>query len=382
MRLYRGFPTPSDRMGALWALSGVEDAFIIEFGPAGTTHFAIEGFMQFDCDMHGHTYTTHMDESDITFGEETRLVNAVKEIDAKYKPKYIFLSGSSISAIIGIDLTSVIFGLQEEVQAKLIALPDCDFTSSHRKGIANITKLLVKEVVQPAKETKPLTYNLMGLNVCDYNWRSDHQEIKRMLAERLNLNLITSFTMDTTIEAVETSAQAAVNVVLHPSVEPAAKLMKKKYGVPYVMGRPYGLEQTEQLLEDLAQALDTLLLDGDATDNQLAQYAESAISRRLKQGGVRRIWLKDFMGSVPGLAGYLTDLGFDVVESDHAPDTYDMLLGDQVTAEQLERSGADVQSIQVSYPSHGQMNRFIHTPYMGIRGVAYLSQALYNAMKK
>lgn len=46
MNLYRYFPVPSDRMGTLWTLGSIKDAYIVEFGPAGTTHFYIEGFMQ------------------------------------------------------------------------------------------------------------------------------------------------------------------------------------------------------------------------------------------------------------------------------------------------------------------------------------------------
>ena len=43
MQVCKYFPVASDRMGMIWTISSIEGACIIEFGPAGTTHFAIEG---------------------------------------------------------------------------------------------------------------------------------------------------------------------------------------------------------------------------------------------------------------------------------------------------------------------------------------------------
>ena len=44
MGLCRYLPTPSDRMGILWSLLAIEDSVIVEYGPAGTTHFSMSLF--------------------------------------------------------------------------------------------------------------------------------------------------------------------------------------------------------------------------------------------------------------------------------------------------------------------------------------------------
>ena len=41
MSLCRYLPVPSDRMGIIWSLLSVKDSIILEYGPAGTTHFSI-----------------------------------------------------------------------------------------------------------------------------------------------------------------------------------------------------------------------------------------------------------------------------------------------------------------------------------------------------
>ena len=45
MSLVRYLPTPSDRMGILWSLLSVEGSVILEYGPAGTTHYSMSLFL-------------------------------------------------------------------------------------------------------------------------------------------------------------------------------------------------------------------------------------------------------------------------------------------------------------------------------------------------
>ena len=41
MSLCRYLPTPSDRMAVMWTLLTVKDAVVLEYGPAGTTHYCV-----------------------------------------------------------------------------------------------------------------------------------------------------------------------------------------------------------------------------------------------------------------------------------------------------------------------------------------------------
>ena len=43
MQLCKYYPVANDRMGTIWTLASIKGACVIEFGPAGTTHYAIEG---------------------------------------------------------------------------------------------------------------------------------------------------------------------------------------------------------------------------------------------------------------------------------------------------------------------------------------------------
>ena len=64
MSLCRYFPTPSDRMGILWSLLCIEDSVVLEYGPAGTTHYSISLFGGLGVDQQNRLFTTHMSEDD------------------------------------------------------------------------------------------------------------------------------------------------------------------------------------------------------------------------------------------------------------------------------------------------------------------------------
>ena len=77
MSLTRLFPTPSDRMSIMWTLMPVEDAVVLEYGPAGTTHFGNGLYMSLGIRSENHIYTTHISEDDVIM-----LDNAIDIMDS------------------------------------------------------------------------------------------------------------------------------------------------------------------------------------------------------------------------------------------------------------------------------------------------------------
>ena len=121
MSLTRFLPTPSDRMGILWSLLALENCVILEYGPAGTTHFSIGLFHELGENQQNRLFTTHMSEDDVVMGDVTRLEKAILEIDQNFAPKVIFVVASSVAAVIGTDIKGVCSYMQERVRARLIA---------------------------------------------------------------------------------------------------------------------------------------------------------------------------------------------------------------------------------------------------------------------
>ena len=104
MSLTRYFPSPSDRMAIIWSLLPIQDGIVLEYGPAGTTHFGGGLYGSLGFRMRGRLYTTHISEDDVVMGDVSRLEKAILEIDAMYAPKVIFVVASAVIAVIGTDV--------------------------------------------------------------------------------------------------------------------------------------------------------------------------------------------------------------------------------------------------------------------------------------
>ena len=76
MSLTRFLPVPSDRMGILWSLLAIDGCVVLEYGPAGTTHFSVGLFGELGVDRQNRLFTTHMSEDDVVMGDVSRLEKA------------------------------------------------------------------------------------------------------------------------------------------------------------------------------------------------------------------------------------------------------------------------------------------------------------------
>jgi len=248
MEVTKFFPIANDRMGELWTLASIKDACVIEFGPAGTTHFAIDGLGALNAPQEGaKIYSTHMDQDDVTFGKYDRLENALLELDVNLKPKYIFVMASSVSSIIGADIESVCTELESKVNAKLIPMTSGGLKDHYHVGVENMLETIVKNVVQE-KAQNLNKYNILGMTIDRYNFVSDTEEIKRMMTGLYAKEINTIFTCDTSMEAIERAAEVGLNIVVRREALKAAIYMKEKFGIPYVYTNFYGLENIEKFV--------------------------------------------------------------------------------------------------------------------------------------
>ena len=116
MGLHRFRPPPSGRMGVFWTLSGIKDAAVIEFGCMG--HNLYGGSALKRAGIHegsgADLYTTHIDETDISLGDTSRLYDTIGHVVREVRPKAIFLQPSAVPEVIGTDLLALVNIMQRD----------------------------------------------------------------------------------------------------------------------------------------------------------------------------------------------------------------------------------------------------------------------------
>ena len=401
MQLCKYYPVANDRMGIIWTLSSIEDACVIEFGPAGTTHYAVEGIGSLNGDDRAKIYSTHMDQSDVTFGKYDRLEKAIVEIDVNIKPKYMFVMASSISSIIGADIESVCDTLKESVNAKLIPITTGGLKDDYNVGVEYMLNTLVKEITKDTDERDLNKYNIIGANVDKYNFLSDVEELKRTMKELFNKEANTIFTCDTSIEDIENAAKASLNIVVRKEGLKAAKYMKEKYNIPYVYNSLYGLNNMTNFIKEI-EKVSGYELNQEQYKKEVDVVRSNIISLKRRfyfyEGNKKCAVFGDYDTAV-GLRDLLGELGLDIDRSEVLYREYTDeslvtggtefdrmnylkntelfgLFGDGTALDMKHNSKLD---LQVSNPNLDSINIYSFTPFIGFRGTLYIIERIMNA---
>ena len=400
MQLCKYYPVANDRMGIIWTLSSIEDACVIEFGPAGTTHYAVEGIGSLNGDDRAKIYSTHMDQSDVTFGKYDRLEKAIVEIDVNIKPKYMFVMASSISSIIGADIESVCETLKESVNAKLIPITTGGLKDDYNVGVEYMLNTLVKEITKDTNVRDLNKYNIIGANVDKYNFLSDVEELKRTMKELFNKEANTIFTCDTSIEDIENAAKASLNIVVRKEGLKAAEYMKEKYNIPYIYNSLYGLINMTNFIKEV-ENIDGYDLNNENYKKEVDVVRSNIINLKRRfyfyEGNKKCAVFGDY-DTVVGLKDLLEELGLEIDRREvlyrdyndealiSAGSEFDRmkylknnqllgLFGDGPCLDMIHDSKLD---LQVSNPNLDRVNIYPFTPFIGFRGTLNIIEKIMN----
>lgn len=254
MGLHRFKPLPSGRMGILWTLATIRGAALVEFGCMG--HMLYSGVtlkhagVNNDCKL----YSTHIDEADISLGGTSRLNHTIDHIIRKDHPRVIFLLPSSIPEVIGTDLFALCQELQPEYpDIRLLPFGYGGFDVFQHRGIQEALLLLAKTLPMEIEKTPQPTFNIIGSCADLFRFQADAGEILRIMEGAFGMKPVCIMTSDTTVEEIERMGSAHINLVIRREGEPAAKHLQKKFGTPYLLARPYGIEGTIGWIEAVAE---------------------------------------------------------------------------------------------------------------------------------
>lgn len=315
MSLVRFLPTPSDRMGIIWSLLAVQGAIVLEYGPAGTTHYSMGLYGGLGLRFQNRFFTTHMSEDDVVMGDVTRLEEALVELDKNYAPKVIFVVASSVTAVIGTDIKGVCRYMQNEVKAKLVAFEQGGFRGDYSVGLAEAYKLLVRNLPQKGVALEKGVYNIIGASAWRYRMASDIWEVKSLLSEALGLSCNACLCCDTSVEELQAMGKAQVNIVLGNEGLAAAQYLEEKFGTPYVYAAPYGYSGTVRFLESVGEAIGEMPQPLVLMRLRIKEKGMSMLSMFAMMGGgkTKQAVVKGDYDLVQGVSAFLEQAGIKVV---------------------------------------------------------------------
>ncbi|MBU4394284.1 MAG: nitrogenase molybdenum-iron protein alpha chain [Proteobacteria bacterium] len=235
------------------------DIVNIVHGPIGCSFYAwLTRRNQTDAGTDGANYmnycfSTDMQDSDIIFGGEKKLAQAIQEAYDLFHPRSIAVFATCPVGLIGDDIHTVTKKMKEK-------FGDCNvyaFSCEGYKGVSQsaghhiANNQVFRHIVGENDEEKPGKYkiNLLG----EYNIGGDGFEIDRIF-KKCGITNIATFSGNSTYDQFASAHKADLNAVMcHRSINYVADMLETKYGIPWIKVNFIGADATAKSLRKIAQ---------------------------------------------------------------------------------------------------------------------------------
>lgn len=419
--------------GAIKAVYSVKDALLYVHGSVGCTFYQRCLFS-----MHDNFYikmlSSGLEQKHVIFGGEQVLEEGLEKAIQVFQPELIVVQNTCIPILIGDDAEGVVKRLKEKRGIKILSSNNPNYRGNQVSGFQNVLKDYVTQLMERQGPPRERSVNLLGVMPGEYNWRADLREAKRLLRGiGLSVNA-TLIGYDTTVREIVQAPQAEANVFLYPEVGlPTAELMKERFGTPYLETAfpPLGISSTREWLLRIAAHFG---LTGQAEallEEEMTQMGE-ALSE-LDTGQFfplqflfgKNYALKANPFQIPAMVRFLyedlslcpTTIAFKEVdeqslarlekvlqENDLSPEVQTsgdhlqffeaitrnhhypfgdpwIVIGSTLDALELAWAGQRLPVIRFTFPVIDEALIIDH-PFVGLRGVVFLIQQLYNELIK
>ncbi len=200
-----------------------------------------------------YCFSTDMQDSDIIFGGEKKLAQAIQEVYDLFHPKSIAVFATCPVGLIGDDIHTVTRNMREKVG-------DCNIFAFSCEGYKGVSQSaghhianngLFTHVVGENNDERTEEYkiNLLG----EYNIGGDGFEIDRIL-RKCGITTLSTFSGNSSYDQFASAHKADLSCVMcHRSINYVADMLELKYGIPWIKVNFISAHSTAKSLRKIAE---------------------------------------------------------------------------------------------------------------------------------
>ncbi len=236
-----------------------------------------------------YCFSTDMQDSNIVFGGEEKLKQAIREAYELFQPKGIAIFSTCPVGLIGDDVHRVARHMKEE-------FPDCNifgFSCEGYRGVSQsaghhianngLYKNLIGRNDNPTRKYK-YAVNILG----EYNIGGDAFVLEELF-DKIGVDIIATMSGNSTLEQFESAHTADFSLVMcHRSINYVAEMLETSFGIPWAKANFIGAEATAKTLRKVGQYFgDQELIDRIEVviEEEMAPVKIAAEKARLKTEG-------------------------------------------------------------------------------------------------
>ncbi len=237
--------------GSRVVLYPIADALHLVHGPIGCAAYTwdIRGALSSGAQLHRMSFSTDLRETEVIFGGEKKLYQALIELIDAYKPQAAFVYSTCIVGIIGDDVAAVCRRVTREKGIPVLPVHSEGFKGTKKDGYKAACDALFHLLgTGDTRDIAPVSINILGeFNIAGEAW------MIRDYYQRMGVQVVSVLTGDGRVADVCRAHGAALNVVqCSGAMTFLAEMMKAKYGIPYIRASYFGIEDTAKALYDVA----------------------------------------------------------------------------------------------------------------------------------
>ena len=199
-----------------------------------------------------YCFSTDMQDDNIVFGGEKKLREAIQEAYDIFHPKMIGIFSTCPVGLIGDDVHAVAREMKEKLGINIFG-----FSCEGYKGVSQsaghhiANNQIFKHVVglDDTEREGKFKINLLG----EYNIGGDAFLVDDLF-KRCGLTLISTYSGNSSVDHFANSHTADLNLIMcHRSINYVAKMMEKKFGIPWLKINFIGADATAKSLRKIAE---------------------------------------------------------------------------------------------------------------------------------
>ncbi|MDR3173232.1 MAG: nitrogenase iron-molybdenum cofactor biosynthesis protein NifE [Treponema sp.] len=238
--------------GSRVVLYPISDALHLIHGPIGCAAYTwgLRGSLSSGPELHRMSFSTDLREKDVIYGGEKKLYAALTELIRAYQPKAAFVYCTCIIGLIGDDVEAVCARVQKEQAIPVIPVHSEGFKGTKKDGYrAACEALFTLTGKDKLSAVSGHSINILGeFNLAGETW------IIKDYYRRMGVEVVSCLTGDGRVAEIGKAHRARLNVVqCSGSMTCLAKMMREKYGIPFIRVSYFGIEDMSKALYDVAE---------------------------------------------------------------------------------------------------------------------------------
>ena len=257
-------------------------------------------------DMDSMVYISGISEMEAIMGDDEKLINDIADVAEVLKPAFIAVAGTPIPTMTGFDFEAVASVIEQRTGIPSFGFPTTGM-NTYIHGASMALAGIAERFVEPAggcvenhgrtdgqghadecgsAEDGPLKVNILGLTPLDFSTNGQDGSLVKWL-ESENFEVISTWAMGCGLDDIRRSAEADVNLVVSAAGYGAARVLYKRFGIPYAVGFPVGNELPGLLADQIRLKVRALREAGaDGTAAGAGPYADADLAEISVDSGV------------------------------------------------------------------------------------------------